>query len=313
MRDGERHLPERPVEVPVLGAGVLVADDLDVARVAAAEPALVREPDELDRQRVHAHQPGGDRVDRHLIGARQDDVLHTRNHAARPGAVAGERAVHHREHAAMDLLLNHQQVDERFVDDRVRPVAALVQQPAERVLHRAGHRREDVRLDRRQMNDVLADEPARNHEPLRVHLVQAEEVLRQIADGVVDVDPLFAFVDVDVAQPVRLDDRELLVLALAQVRVDHDRPVVARVDQIRRVAVLLHGANHALELPGGGRAARKEEVPRDVDLQRGVGVFRDHVLVAGEVQQPVVVAEDGLGPWSAGWQRGPWASPRFYW
>ena len=74
----------------------------------------------------------------------------------------------------MDLLLDHQQIHERFVDDRVGPVPVLVQQPAERVLHRAGRRREDVRLDRRQVDDVLADEPLRDHEALRVDLVEAE-------------------------------------------------------------------------------------------------------------------------------------------
>ena len=87
-----------------------------------------------------------------------------RHHAARAGTVAGKRAVHHREDAAVNLLLDHQQIDQRFVDHRMRPVPPLVQQPAERVLHRAGRRREDVRLDRRQVKDVLADEAARDHE-----------------------------------------------------------------------------------------------------------------------------------------------------
>ena len=53
------------------------------------------------------------------------------------------------------------------------PVSPLVQQSAERVLHRARRRGEDVRLDGRQVNDVLADEPPRDHEPLRVNLIQA--------------------------------------------------------------------------------------------------------------------------------------------
>ena len=46
---GERHLLERAVEVPVLLRRVEVADDLDVARIAAAEAELVRQADELDR------------------------------------------------------------------------------------------------------------------------------------------------------------------------------------------------------------------------------------------------------------------------
>ena len=192
----------------------------------------MRQADELDRQRVEAHQLGGDGVDRHLVGAGQDDVLDVRHHAARPGAVAGEGAVHHGEDAAVDLLLDHQQVHERLVDDRVGPVAVLVEQAAEGVLHRAGRGGEDVGLDRRQVDDVLADEPLRDQEALGVDLVQAEEFLRQVADRVADVDPLLAFVQVDVAQAVRLDDVELLVLALAEVGVDDDGAVVAGVDEV---------------------------------------------------------------------------------
>ena len=45
-------------------------------------------------------------------------------------------------------------------------------------------------------------------------------------------DPLLAFVEVDVAQAVRLDDVDLLVLALAEVRVDDDGAVVAGVDEV---------------------------------------------------------------------------------
>ena len=293
---GERHLLERPDEVPVLGPRRRVADDLDVARIAAAEPEVVRHPDELDRQRIEAHELGRDGVDRDLVGARQDHVLGVRDHAARARPVAGERPVHHREHAAVNLLLDHQQVHERLVDHRMRPVPVLVQQPAERVLHRPRRRREDVGLHRRQVDDVLPDEALRNHEALRVDLVEAGELLRQIADRVADVDPLLGFVDVDVPQPVRVDDVDLLVLALAEVRVDDDRAVVAGVNQRRIVPVLLQRADDAVELPGRRRAPGKEEVPGDVDLERGVGVLRDDVLVAREVHHRVVVAN---APWPA--------------
>ena len=54
-----------------------------------------------------------------------------------PGAVAREGAVHHREDSTVDLLLDHQQVHQRVVNHRMRPVAPLVQQTAEGVLHRA--------------------------------------------------------------------------------------------------------------------------------------------------------------------------------
>ena len=119
--------------------------------------------------------------------------------------------------------------------------------------------------------------------------------MRQIADRVADVDPLLAFVEVDVAQAVRLDHVDLLVLALAEVRVDDHGAVVAGVDQVRVVAVLLHRADHAVELPGRGRRRRVEEVPGDVDLERGVGVPGDDLLVARQVHHPVVVGEHVAG------------------
>ncbi len=217
------------------------------------------------------------------------------DHAPRARAVAGERAIHDSEHPAMDLLLDHQEVDQRFMDHRVRPVPVLVKQPAERVLHRARRGREHVRLHRGQVDDVLADEALRDHEALRVDLVQAEKLLREVADGVADVNPLFRLVDVHVPETVRLDDVQLFVFALAEMRIDHHGAVVAGVDQGRVVAVLLHRADHALELPRRRRAAGEEEVPRDIDLEPRVGVLPDDVLITGEIQQRVIVAQHGLG------------------
>ncbi len=279
--------------MPVLLARLGVAGDLDVTRIAAPESHVVRHADVLDLHGIESHQLRRDRVDRHLVGAREQDVFRIRHHAARSGTVPRERAVHHREHAAVNLLLDHQQIHERLVDDRVRPVPVLVQQPAERVLHRPRRRREHVRLHGGQVDDVLPDEALRDHEALRVDLVQAGELLRQVADRVADVDPLLGLVDVDVAQLVRLDDALLLVLGLAEVRVDDDGAVVAGVNQVRIVAVLLHGPDHAFELPRGRRGAGEEEVPGDVDLQPRVGVLLDDVLIAGQVHDRVIVAQHG--------------------
>ena len=88
---------------------------------------------------------------------------------------------------------------------------------------------------------------------------------------------------------------QLLVLGFAEVRVDHHRAVVAGVDQLRVVAVPLHRADDAVQLPRRGRAAGEEEVPGDVDLERRVGVFGDDVLVAGQVHHLVRVAKDRRG------------------
>ena len=290
----ESHVLERPLEVPVLLGRVLVADDADVARVAHAESLLVSEPHEPHvAHGVEPHQLGGDRIDGDLIGGRQKHVLDVRDHAARTGAIPGERAVHHREHAAVDLLLDHQQVHQRLVDDRVRPVTMLVEQPPERVLHRAGGGRENVGLHRRQVDDVLSDEPPRNAEPVRIDLVQTQEAIRQVAHRVAYVDPVLALVQVHVAQAMLGDDVNLFVLSLPEVRVDDHGPVVTAVDQGGVVAVLLHGTDHAFELPGRGRGRRVEEVPGDVDLESRVTRAVDGLLVAREVHEPVVVLEHG--------------------
>ena len=250
------------------------------------------QPDVLDRQRIEAHEAGGNGVDGDLIRACQNHVLDVRHHAARARAVAGERAVHDREHAAVNPLLNAEQVHQGLVNHRVRPMTAFVQEAAERILHRPGRRREHVRLDRGQVNDVLAEEPARNHEPVGVDLVQAQELLREVADRLPDVDPvLVAFVQVHVAQAVRLDDLHLLVLPLAQMRVDDDGAVVAGVDERGIESVPAHRPDDPFELPRRRRAARIEEVPGDVHLQRRVGVLGDDLLVSGQVEEPVVVGK----------------------
>ena len=73
----------------------------------------------------------------------------------------------------MNLLLNREQVDERFVDPGMRVVAPRVQQAAERVLHRAGRRGVDVALGRRQVDDVLAEEVVGDVDPLGEDAIRA--------------------------------------------------------------------------------------------------------------------------------------------
>ena len=77
-----------------------------------------------------------------------------------------------------------------------------------------------------------------------------------------------------VAQAVRLDHRQLLVLGFAEVRVDDDGAVVAGVDQRRVVAVAASSrAMTPSSCQGVVEQAGKEEMPRDVDLERGIGVL----------------------------------------
>src|SRR5579863_4016752 len=142
------------------------------------------------------------------------------------------------------------------------------------------------------MNDVLPEEPPGNHETVRVDLVQTQKLLRQVADGITNVDPRLALVQMHVAKAVRLDDVELLVLTLAEMSVDDDRSVVAGMNQRWVVAIRLHRPDDPFELPRRRRAARIEEVPGDVDLERRVRVARDDVLIAGQVHHVVMVGED---------------------
>ena len=65
-----------------MSGSFFVPHDLDVSCVAAAEPLLVREADELAvRHRVHPHELRGDRVDGNLVVRSEDHVLRRERHA----------------------------------------------------------------------------------------------------------------------------------------------------------------------------------------------------------------------------------------
>ena len=61
-------------------------------------------------------------------------------------------------HAGVDLLLDRQQIHQSVVDPGVGVMAVDVEQAAKGVLHRPGGDGVAVRLDRGQVDDVLADE-----------------------------------------------------------------------------------------------------------------------------------------------------------
>ena len=172
----------------------------------------------------------------------------------------------------------------------------LVEQPSEGVLHRTGHRRENVCLDGGQVDYVLTDEPLGDAEAVWVDVAQNQELVDKIPHGLVDRDPFLAgVVKVDVAQGVSLDHGELLVLALTEPGVDHDGPVVTCVNQVGVISVTFHRTDDTLQLPGSRRAAREKEMPTDVHLESRVGVLGNDVPVTGQVHQSVVVFEHRFG------------------
>ena len=199
---------EGAVEMPVLLGGAYVSHDAYVPRVAAAQSRVVRQADVTEvLEGIEAHEARRDRIDGHLIGGCKDDVLDVGDHAARARPVPGEGAVHHGEHTAVDLLLDQQEIDQGLVDAGVGPVATLVQEPAERVLHRTGGGGENVGLHGREVDDVLPDEPPGDGETVRVDVVQADEALAGVPDRLPDVDPLLVLVQVHVLQTVVLHHR----------------------------------------------------------------------------------------------------------
>ncbi|MBN9494892.1 peptidase dimerization domain-containing protein, partial [bacterium] len=79
--------------------------------------SLVGEADERDGHGIEAHESSGGGIDRDLVRAREDEVLHVRTHCARARAIARDGPIHDGEDAGVDLLLDSKQVHKRFVDD----------------------------------------------------------------------------------------------------------------------------------------------------------------------------------------------------
>ncbi len=81
----------------VIVAFTVLADDLNLCRVADAQAQLVGNPNEWYRERVEALQLGGHRVDRDLVRRGEQDVLFVPAHSSGTGPVTGEGSIHHGE------------------------------------------------------------------------------------------------------------------------------------------------------------------------------------------------------------------------
>ena len=216
--------------------------------VGYPESSLVCHAKERDRQWIEAHQAGGNRIDCDRIRCRENEILHSRNHRSRSGAVSGDGAVHHREYGRVQLSLHVEEIDEHFMHVLVRIVPHFSKQAAERVLDGAGHDRMAVGLHGRQVQDLPARVDGWNLNAVREDFVQLQQ-------GTLEA----VHLPVDFGQ--RLEGEAMLqqhrfpsVVAASFARVGDDRFVFDRDKPASREAICQHLPDHAVDLPGLGRA-----------------------------------------------------------
>ena len=172
----------------------------------------------------------------------------------------------------MDSLLDGEKIDQCFVYDRVRPMPSLIQQTAESVLHCTGSGGKNVSLYRGQVDDVFTQKPLWYVKSIGIDLIQTDEFVGELTDGIPDVHPFLTFVEMDIPEPVGFHNVDLFVLPFTEMGVDDHGAVVAGVEQIRSLSVLPHRPNNSVKLPGRGGTARVEEMPGDVHFQGGVDI-----------------------------------------
>ncbi len=175
-------------------------------------------------------------------------------------------------------------------------MTVFIQQAAKGIFHGAGGGCENVGFNGREVDDILADKPFGNHEAIWIYLVEAEELICNIADGFTHIDPrLVTLIKMDITKAMRLDDVEVLVFPFSEVGIDHHGTVMAGMDIRGRIAILFHGTDYAIQLPGGGGAARVEKMPADIDFQGGIGGFGDDLLIASQIHDAVIISQRGGG------------------
>ena len=218
-----------------------------------------------------------------LIGPGQEDVFPDGLHDPRPRAVPGRRPVHDAEQSRVDFLLDGQQVDQRFMDAGMRPVALMVQQPSERVFHRPGRHRVDMAFDRRQMDDIPADEKIRNPQVVAVDIAQGPHPGAGLERHPGHVLVLEIEQDLD---PVGFEDGLVAVQILALEGVG-DFGLILDADQVGE-AVPPQGQDRPFELPGRGVGRGKGEMPADVVLEDGRRPGFQTVRPVRQLKQPDV-------------------------
>ena len=109
----------------------IVANKLDITWIRHCESALARHTEERNRQRIEAHKLGRNGIDRDRICRGEQEMLHSQDHGAWAGTVAGDRSVHDRKDGRVEFPLHVQQIDKHLMHVFVYIVPDPPQEPAE--------------------------------------------------------------------------------------------------------------------------------------------------------------------------------------
>jgi hypothetical protein len=169
-------------------------------------------------------------------------------------------------------------------------VPLMIQKTAERVFHRPGRRGVDVAFDRRQVDDIPADEKIRDPELVAVNVVQGAHPGAGLEGHPGHILVLEIETDVDV---VGFENRLVAVQIFALEGVG-DFGFILDADQVGE-AVPPKSEDRAFELPGSGVGRRKREMPADVVLEDGRGARFQAFRPVRQLKQPDDIVENRFG------------------
>ena len=158
----------------------------------------------------------------------------------------------------MDLVLDVQQVHQGLMDDRVRPVAPVAEQPAECVFHRPGRRCKYVRLHGWQLDDVRSREDLGDVEAVFVYVVEHQHLRRGFVWNP------FHWRDIEhhVFETESVFDHPVFVLFTSLIGIHHHSAIVGGSQLVE--AVGLQFFRYSVDLPGCRRTGGVVVLPGNI-------------------------------------------------
>ena len=89
-----------------------------------------------------------------------------------------------------------------------------------------------------------------------------------------------------------LNDIEMLVFAFTKACVNNNSPVMATMDASGIITIFFKASYYSVKLPWSGRACRVKEVPAYINLKRCFFIFRQDILIACKIHQPMIIMQD---------------------